>query len=275
MFDAVLLFGASILSGAIGAMMGVGGGIVLIPVMTGFLGMPVHLAVAASLVSIVANSGTASASFLRAGYTNLRLAILLSTVSVVGSFAGVAIGKIAGGRLVTGTFAGLLALALWTTWLSRSDRPLPPGAGDPWESRLGLTGLMPAADGSHTAYGVRKIGTGMALLVLAGLSSGMLGVGGGLVQVPVMDRLMRLPIKATMATSNFILGVTAAAGALAYLVMGDVNPTVAAPVTLGVVVGARLGAAGMKKIPSGTLRILFAALLGVMLVQMIVRTVNG
>lgn len=271
-----ILFAASLAAGFVGALMGVGGGLILVPVMVGVLHVPTPLAVGASLVAVIATSGAAAPAFLERRLVNLRLGVLMSVAAVAGALVGVAIGKLSGGRVVALAFMGMLGFAIWTMFQGRRDRPLPPGATGPRARRWGLGGAyQDPATGERVAYGVRRVVPGFLLFAVAGLSSGLLGVGGGLFQVPIMDRVLRLPFKANSATSNFVMGISGAAGATAYLVLGDVHPLLAGPALVGVLLGAKAGSRVMPRLRTGVLRWIFLALLVAMMVQMGAAALRG
>lgn len=258
----LLLFATSLFAGFIGAMMGVGGGIVVVPVLVSVLHVPVRLAVGASMVGVVATSSAAAAVYVRDRLSNLRLGILASSLSVLGALAGVLVGKVSGGRVVTGVFAVVLVVAGLAMLRRHRDRAVPPGTGGFLERSLSLTGRYEdRATGETVRYGVRHVHLGLLSMLGAGLVSGLLGVGGGIFQVPVMDAVMGMPIKAATATSNFMMGITAAAGATAYFAMGEVHPLVAGPVTIGVFFGSLLGARVMPRVRDSRLRHAFVAML--------------
>lgn len=272
----LLLLATSLVAGFIGAMMGVGGGIVVVPVLVGLLHVPVRLAIGASMVGVVATSSAAAAVFVRDRLSNLRLGILASLFSVVGALAGVLVGKVSGGRVVTGVFAGVLVVAALAMLRRHRDRAVPPGSGGFLERSLSLTGRYEdRATGETVRYGVRHVHLGLLSMLGAGLVSGLLGIGGGIFQVPVMDAVMGMPIKAATATSNFMMGITAAAGATAYFAMGEVHPLVAGPVTIGVFFGSLLGARVMPRVRDARLRHAFIVLLMVLAATMAWRAVRG
>ncbi len=272
----LILLMSSMAAGFLGVIMGVGGGVVMIPMMVGVLGIPVHLAVAASLVAVTANSISGASIFLRTGVANVRLGILMSLGALVATLGGVLLGKAAGGRVVTAAFAGLLLFTIWIMFQGRRNTWVAPEDSDPLALRLGLPSAYRAAPGDPPLpYGVLRVLPAMGVMTLAGLSAGLLGVGGGLVQVPVMDRMLRLPIKVSTATSNFMMGLSSAAGATAYLALGDVHPLVAGPVVLGIVAGSRVGSAVAPRLRSRHIRWLFLGLLVAMFVQMTWKTVTG
>jgi len=272
----LVILGSSLVAGFIGAIMGVGGGIVVVPVLVGILDVPLRLAIGASMLGVVATSCAAAGAYVRDGLSNIRLGILFSVVTVTGAIGGVLIGKVSGGRVVTGVFACVLLFAAWAMVRRARDRKLPPGSGGRLERELSLSGrYTDDTDGGTVEYGVRSVRAGLPVMVAAGLVSGMLGVGGGIFQVPVMDAMMSMPIKAATATSNFMMGITAAAGAVAFFAMGEVHPLLAAPVTVGVFMGSMLGAVVMPRLPDRGLRFLFVLMLLALAATMVLRTIAG
>lgn len=272
----LIILGSSLVAGFVGAMMGVGGGIVVVPVLVSLFDVPLRLAIGASMVGVVATSSAAAAVYIRSGLSNIRLGILLSQATVLGALAGIFIGKIAGGRVVTGVFAGVLVFAAWAMVRKRRDRLVPPGSGGRFEQRLSLAGrYIDGTSGQVIQYGVLRVLVGGPAMIMAGVVSGMLGVGGGIFQVPLMDLVMSMPIKASTATSNFMMGITAAAGAVAYFAMGEIEPIIAAPVTVGVFFGSVLGSRLMPKVADSRLRLLFVGMLLVLSGVMAWRAVTG
>ncbi|NOZ00301.1 MAG: sulfite exporter TauE/SafE family protein [Deltaproteobacteria bacterium] len=257
-------------------MMGVGGGIVVVPVLAVVLDVPIRLAIGASMIGVVATSSAAAAVYVRQGLSNIRLGILLSQATVLGALGGVLFGRIAGGRAITAVFAGVLVFAAWAMLRRHRDKPVPPGAGGRLEDRLNLSGrYLDGSAGREVRYGVMRLAIGAPAMITAGLVSGMLGVGGGIFQVPIMDVVMSMPIKAATATSNFMMGITAAAGAVAFFAMGEIEPLIAAPVTVGVFLGATLGSHVMPRTADSRLRFLFVGMLLFMAVMMAWRAVMG
>ncbi len=276
METALLILATSLFAGFIGAMMGVGGGIVVVPVLVNLLDVPLRLAIGASMVAVVATSSAAAAVYVRERLSNLRLGILASFFSVIGALVGVLVGKVSGGTVVTAVFAVVLLAAALAMQRRHRDRALPPGAGGFLERSMALTGRFEdRATGETVRYGVRHVHLGLLSMLGAGLVSGLLGVGGGIFQVPVMDAVMGMPIKAATATSNFIVGITAAAGAVAYFAMGEVHPMVAGPVTIGVFFGSLVGSRVMPKVRDSSLRHAFVALLVALAATMAWRAATG
>lgn len=262
MLSVIALLAIPFAAGFVGAMMGVGGGIIVVPALVGLLDVPPRLAIGASMVAVVATSSAAAAVYVRDRLSNLRLGILAAFVTVLGALVGVFAGKVSGDRLVLSVFAAVLIAAAWLLWRHPEERVARPGSSSMFERAFSLTGEYedPAA-GETVRYGVRHVLLGLASMFGAGLISGMLGVGGGIFQVPLMVVLMGLPMKAATATSNFMMGITAATGATAYFAMGEVHPKIAGPVTVGVFFGSMLGARLMPRVKDARLKAMFSALL--------------
>jgi len=267
--ELAILFATSLFAGFVGAMMGVGGGIILVPVLTSLLSVPIRVAIGASMFAVVATSSAASAVYVREKLTNLSLGVLFSGLTVLGALLGVLAGITSPSAVIYLVFSFVLLCAAWLMFRRHKGRASPVGSGGFLEQSLRLSGAFEdAATGEIVEYGVRRIPLGALGMVLAGLISGMLGIGGGIFQVPVMDAVMGIPIKAATATSNFMMGITAATGAIAYLVMGYVHPEIAGPVVVGVFLGSGLGARVMPHVRDSRLRFLFIGMLVILAVVM-------
>ncbi len=267
--DEIVLFSFSIGAGFLGALLGLGGGIIIVPVLTLLFDVDIRYAIAASLISIVASSSGAAASYLRDRLTNLRLAVLLEVGTVAGAMLGFLISSKVGTSflfLLFGVFLFFSALMMGR----KKDGQNGPGRNHPWSESLGLAGVYPEG-GKQIAYSVDHVPLGLATMVLAGALSALLGIGSGIFKVMAMDGAMKLPIKVSSATSNFMIGVTATASAGAYLIRGDVRPEIAGPVAVGIVIGAWIGAAYMVKLPARTVRRVFVLVMGIVSLQMIYR----
>ena len=254
------LLGLSAVAGFLGAIFGLGGGVLIVPALTLLFHIPIHVAIGASLIAVVATSAGAGAAFVRDGWTNLRIAMALEVATVTGAL----VGALLAGALSTRVLEGLFALALvisasGASFKGRAREVVPPD--DALARRLRLGSSFPGADGEPVAYGVRNLPGGAAVMLVAGLVSGMLGIGAGVLKVAAMDSVMGLPLKVSSATSNFMIGVTAGAGALVFLSRGDVSTTVAAPVALGVVAGAVLGGRLLVRAEARVLRAAFVVML--------------
>jgi len=265
-----ITFAVSIIAGGFGSLLGLGGGLIVIPALTLFLHVNIRYAIGASIVSVIATSSGAASAYVRERMTNLRVAMVLEIATTLGALSGAYLAGRVGGRaleILFGIIMGYSALMM----LHRRESRGSVGSA-PWSDRLRLHGsYFDKALGREVAYRVRGIRIGLALMYVAGIMSGLLGIGSGALKVPAMDLVMRLPIKVSTATSNFMIGVTAAAGAGIYFVRGDIVPFIAAPVAVGVSAGALLGSRLMGQIKSERLRAAFVAILLLVSLQMLIK----
>lgn len=268
-----LVAAGSLLAGFLGALTGLGGGVVIVPLLTIALGVDIRYAVGASLVSVIATSSGAAAAYVREGFTNLRVAMLLEIATTLGALAGAALATALAPSLIAVVFGVVL---LHSAWVARRlvDAHLTDAAPDPLASRLHLNGAYPSATGLQP-YHVRRVPAGAALMAVAGVLSGLLGIGSGAVKVLAMDRTMRLPFKVSTTTSNFMIGVTAAAGAGVYLWRGYIDPGLAMPVMLGVLAGSLVGARVLVAAPPRHLRLVFAVVIALLGAEMILNGLRG
>lgn len=253
-------------------MVGLGGGIFMIPGLVLFLDVPVHNAIAASLIGVVATSTVAAAAYLRDDLTNLRLGMTLETLTAVGAVAGGMAGTYLSKGVLSMVFGVvMLVVAVYMALRQRVVRsPMIEGGQ---AGRLGDT-YSDRASRETVTYRVRRLPAGLAASLLAGVVSGLLGVGGGFLKVPVMVVAMTVPVRAAVATSSFMIGITACVGALVYLAKGLVDPVVTVPVVLGVMAGAFLGSRVAMRIKSSVLTIILAAVLFALAVQMVLAAVG-
>ena len=263
----VAAFGASMLGGVLG----MASGIFIVPILTLLFGIDIHLAIGASIVSVIACSCGSASPFLKGRLTNIRLAIVLETATTLGALTGVFLIGIVSTSFLYGLFAAILALSA-KQMLARRREVI--GVNTPnaksWATLLRLHSSFPdQVSGKEVAYLVGRVPLGMALMYGAGLISALLGIGSGVLKIPAMDAALRLPIKVSSATSNFMIGVTAAASASAYFVRGDIDIGIAGPVALGSVVGSLLGARLLMRISADKLRLFFVIVLAVLAVQML------
>ncbi len=258
----LLTFVLSIAAGVLGSLLGIGGGLIIIPALTLLLKIDIRLAIGASIVSIIATSSGAAAAYIREHMTNLRVAMLLELGTTSGALTGAMLAGILAGKwlfIIFGLVMGYSALVMYKNGGSHANKPAPP---DPWADRLKLHGkYFDEAEHREIHYRVARTKLGLALMYLAGIISGLLGIGSGALKVPAMDLAMGLPIKVSTATSNFMIGVTAAASAGVYFARGDIDPFIAAPVAAGVLVGAVAGSKLMGKLKSKSIRVAFVIML--------------
>ena len=266
----LLVLGGSA-AGGLGAVLGIGGGVILVPLLVLGFGVPMHLAVATSLLSVIATSSAVATTNVEIGTANMRLGMTLELATAAGAIAG----GLAAGALTAGVLEALFALLLAPTavlmWRGRSADTAP-DATAPVPDIGGLGGhYVDPADGRTVAYTVRNLGSGLGVSFAAGGVSGLLGIGGGVFKVPALHLLCGVPMKASAATSNFMIGVTAAASAFLYYGRGQVEPALTAAIVLGVLVGARAGTALNARVSGPFVRRLFALLLVAVAVQMLIR----
>jgi uncharacterized membrane protein YfcA len=256
------IFAVSIAAGLIGALAGVGGGILVIPVLTFGFGVDIRLAVGASIVSVIATSSGAAAAYVRDRMTDMRVGMFLELATTTGAVCGALLAAVVAPSFLY-VLLGLVLLSSAAMQVTRLGEETPPT--DPpsaLTSRLRLESSYPDRKlGREVPYSARRVPLGFALMWIAGVVSGLLGIGSGVLKVLAMDGAMRLPMKVSSATSNFMIGVTAAASAGIYLSRGDVDPRIAAPVALGVLAGAVVGARLLQHISNRAVRLIFLPVL--------------
>lgn len=268
----LLVWSGSLLGGFVGALTGLGGGVIIVPLLTLAFGVDIRYAVGASLVSVIATSSGAAAAYLKEGFTNIRVGMFLEVFTTLGALLGALLAGILPGSVIAVIFGLVL---LHTVYVSR--HPVPEQAGDepdPLATKLKMNGSYPSLTGVKNYY-VRQVPLGSSLMFLAGALSGLLGIGSGTVKVLAMDRAMRLPFKVSTTTSNFMIGVTAAASAGAYLSRGWIDPGLAMPVMLGVLLGSVLGARVLAVSPTPRLRQVFSIVILVVGLEMIFNGITG
>lgn len=263
----VAAFGAS----ALGGVLGMASGIFIVPMLTVLFGVDIHVAIGASIVSVIACSCGSAAPFLKGRLTNIRLAIVLETATTLGALTGVMLIGMVSTSVLYGLFAVILALSAKQMLARRReaiDTRVPNEKS--WATILRLHSSFPDhVSGHEVPYQVGRVPIGMALMYGAGLISALLGIGSGVLKIPAMDSALRLPIKVSSATSNFMIGVTAAASAGAYFVRKDIDIGIAGPIALGSVVGAIVGARLLMGLPADKLRVFFVIVLALLAVQML------
>lgn len=275
--QALWLFAVSLGASALGGMLGMASGIFIVPILTVFGHIDIHVAVGASIVSVIACSCGGAAPFLRARLTNVRLAVVLETATTLGALSGVMMSGLIPVPVLYLIFAVILALSAQQMLARRADPAALTSAAnlESWSASLRLDSRYPDhVLGREIEYRVHRLGLGMFLMYGAGLVSALLGIGSGVLKIPAMDTALRLPIKVSSATSNFMIGVTAAASAGAYFMRGEIVTAIAAPVALGSVVGAVLGARILMRVSSAKLRVFFVVVLVVLAVQMLLEALG-
>jgi hypothetical protein len=236
------------------------------------LGVPIHNAIAASLVAVVATSTTGSVAYVRQELSNVRLGVTMETALTLGGLTGGLVGAMLGKEALSAVFGGVM-VAVSVYMGLRRKAPTPMLAADAGLGRLGASYYDRSMD-CEVRYQVRRLPLGLFVGLVAGSVSGLLGVGGGFLTVPTMRLGMGVPTRAAMSTSNLMLGVTACAGATVYFARGMVDPVIAVPVVLGVTAGAFLGSRLAPKIRSSALAIVLAVVLFALSIQMILAAVG-
>jgi uncharacterized protein len=269
------LFGVALAAGAFGALAGLGGGIIIVPVLTLFFGVNVHYAIGASIISVIATSSGAAATYIKANLTNLKIGLFLEIATTLGALSGAFVGSYLAGPvlfLIFGLVLGLSAIAMW----NKRNQGLPENVHpDKWSRQLELGDkYYDTVLKREVKYEVQGTRLALALMYIAGLVSGLLGIGSGALKVTAMDITMKLPIRVSSATSNFMIGVTAAASAGIYLARGYINPFLAAPVALGVLLGSVVGTYLLMVLKGQVIRWLFIGVLVVLTIQMLLKAVG-
>jgi uncharacterized membrane protein YfcA len=264
-----VLFAAAVLAGFFGALLGVGGGIFIVPALVLMFQLPVKIAVAASLVSVIATSNAGGSSYVEQHITNLRLGMFLEVFTTIGALSGSVLALYLREWVMLLLFAALLLYMSWTAYVTRhrDDQRIASGGygsarPDGWSRRLELSGRYhDQALDRPVEYVVNGSGIGVAVSYLAGVASGLLGVGGGVLKVSAMNRYMNVPMKAAVGTSKMMIGVTAAVGSILFYLAGLIHFFIVAPVALGTTAGATMGTLVMNRLRSVVLKRIFAVLM--------------
>jgi uncharacterized membrane protein YfcA len=265
-FSAVVAIGA-FAAGLVGSLTGMGGGVVIIPMLTLLLGVDMRYAIGASLVSVIATSSGAAAAYVKEGYTNIRLGLFLEIATTCGALLAASVAMNVPTHILAMIFGIVLLYSAYLSTRPHVDLPVA-DAPDRLASRLRLDSTFPTPEGL-AAYHVHAVPAGFALMFVAGALSGLLGIGSGALKVLAMDRAMRIPFKVSTTTSNFMIGVTAAASAGIYLTRGYIDPGLSMPVVLGVLAGSLTGARVLMRAPVRALRIVFCIVLVALAIEMI------
>lgn len=267
----------SVLAGATGAILGLGGGIILVPFLTLVMKVDIQTAIATSLISIVATSSGAAASYLKDRLTNVRLAVLLELGTVSGAMTGFFLHKYIPQFFLFTLFGFFIFWSSLQMFRQRHQSEVPQGVvNHPWSDRLRLSSeVMDSESGTMRPYAVARVPIGLVAMYGAGVMSALLGIGSGSLKVLAMDGAMKLPLRVSSATSNFMIGVTAAASGGAFLLEGTVNTRLAVPVALGVLIGSMLGARLMPSLSVKKIRLAFVVVLLIISLQMLLKGIGG
>jgi uncharacterized membrane protein YfcA len=268
-----LIWIGSFAAGFIGSLTGLGGGVVIVPMLVLGFGVDIRYAAGASLVSVIATSSGAAAAYVREGYTNIRVGMFLEIATTIGALIGAFLAAKLPISAISIIFGIVLLHSVYVSFRLRHKRPAP-DQPDPLAVRLGMDASCPTPKGPEP-YHVHGVPSGFGLMFGAGAISGLLGIGSGAVKVMAMDQVMRLPFKVSTTTSNFMIGVTAAASAGVYLNRGYLDPGLAMPVMLGVLPGSLLGAHALVRINSALLRMIFNAVILFLAIEMLYNGLTG
>ncbi|WP_163654728.1 sulfite exporter TauE/SafE family protein [Listeria sp. PSOL-1] len=260
----------AIIAGIIGSMLGLGGGIIMTPALTLIFGIPIQYAIGASIISVIATSSGSAIAYIKDRITNLRVGMFLEIATTTGAITGAFIGGLLSETALYMIF-GLLLLYSAFNMIKKSGTEIPTNVKpDPLATKLNLHDhYYDKALRQEINYKVAHIPAGFGVMYGAGVASGLLGIGSGAFKVMALDVFMKMPLKVSSATSNLMMGVTAAASATVYLFKGDIDPTIAAPVALGVLIGATFGTRIMQRLKSKVIRLIFIPILIYVALQMI------
>ena len=269
----LLILLTSVLAGLLGALTGLGGGVVIVPVLTVLFHVDIHYAIGASLVSVIATSSGAAAAYVREGYSNIRIGMFLEIATTIGAIFGAWLTTRVPTHAIGIVFGVVLLYSAYASVRMR-EHVHAPGRPDALASKLRMSGTMPSASGP-LSYSAQRVPAGFGVMFLAGSLSGLLGIGSGAVKVLAMDQAMRLPFKVSTTTSNFMIGVTAAASAGIYLSRGYISPGLAMPVMLGVLAGSLIGSKILVHAHVNVLRIVFSIVIVALGLEMLINSIRG
>ncbi len=262
----ILLAIGSFFAGLLGSLTGLGGGVVIVPLLTLAFGVDFRYAVGASLVAVIATSSGSAAAYVREGFTNIRIGMFLEVATTVGALIGAYLAGLVSTSVLSVVFGLVLLYSAYAATRPKPEHVVP--VRDRLATRLRLDGSYPTLEGERE-YHVQRVPLGFGLMLGAGTLSGLLGIGSGALKVLAMDQAMCLPFKVSTTTSNFMIGVTAAASAGIYLARGYIDPGIAMPVMLGVLAGTLLGTRILAHAPARVLRLVFAVVIGALAVEML------
>jgi uncharacterized membrane protein YfcA len=272
LFTLVILLGA-FLAGLVGSLTGLGGGVIIIPLLTLVLGVDIHYAIGASIVSVIATSSGSAAAYVKEGITNIRIGMFLEIATTISAIFGAVITVYINPNYISVIFGAILLFSAAMMLRKKVDHSDTDTSGK-LAKFFKLNGSYPTPNGEQP-YAVHNVAGGFLMMAVAGVASGLLGIGSGALKVLAMDNIMRIPFKVSTTTSNFMMGVTAAASAVVYLHRGQIDPGIAMPVCLGVLIGARAGSKILIKSKPEKLKVLFASVVTFLALQMIYNGLKG
>lgn len=269
---ALKIFIISIIAGVLGSILGLGGGIIITPVLTLFFGIDIKYAIGASIVSVIATSSGAAIAYIKDKITNIRVGMFLEMATTTGAITGAFLSGIISTKYLYLIF-GLVLLYSAINMIKKSKNELPKNIEThPIAAKLNLNGAYyDKVLNQEIQYNVTGVYGGFGMMYVAGVISGLLGIGSGIFKVTAMDLFMKLPLKVSSATSNFMIGVTAAASAGVYLIRGDIDPKISAPVAIGVLFGATIGTKIMQNLKNKTIRKIFIPVVVYVSLEMIIK----
>ncbi|MHB8566504.1 MAG: sulfite exporter TauE/SafE family protein [Nitrososphaerales archaeon] len=275
LFFILFMFLTAIAAGIVGAIVGIGGGLLVTPVLTLIFGVDIRLAIGASIISIIATSSGGAAAYVRDRVTNIRVGMFLEITTTVGAITGAAVAAYINSQVLFALFGVILLLSIIPSIRKRKEE-FPEGVeNDSWSAKLKLSSTYPDQRlKREVPYNVTRTPIGLGIMYIAGVISGLLGIGSGAFKVLGMESAMRLPMKVSTTTSNFMIGVTAAASAGIYFLRGDVNPFIVAPVALGILAGANIGTKILLRAKNTTVRYVFIFVLFGIAVEMIAKALG-
>lgn len=269
----LILLAASYCAGLLGSLTGLGGGVVVIPVLTLCFGVDFHYAVGAALVASIATSSGSGSAYVKEGITNIRLGMFLEIATTIGAVCGAAVAIYLNSNTIAIIYGSVLVLTAAMQQRRKSDHD--GVVGSEMARRLKLYGSWPQKDGTMKHYQLRHVGGGFSVMYVAGVLSGILGIGSGVLKVIAMDGIMKVPFKVSTTTSNFMMGVTACASAVIYVQRGNIVPGMACPVMIGVLFGALTGAKLLKRLDVRLLRRIFCIVILMVAANMIYQGATG
>lgn len=271
----LILFCGAILAGFLGSLTGLGGGFVIIPLLTLAFGVDLRYAIGASLVTSIASSSGAAAAYLKEGITNIRIGMFLEIATTTGAVVGALVAIYLNNGFIAVLFGCVLIFSSLRTIFYKKTEADPNEKGDPLGEKLHLNSSYTTREGEVVRYKVQHVLGGYSLMTLAGILSGILGIGSGALKVLAMDTAMKIPFKVSTTTSNFMVGVTTAASAVIYLQRGYIDPGLAMPIVTGVLLGAFLGSKILPKANVRNLRLLFSVVIFIVAITMMYNGLSG
>jgi len=274
----LIMMAVGLFAGIAGAILGLGGGIIITPVLTLMMGLDIKYAIGASIIAVIATSSGSTIAYLRDEVLNLRVAMFLEIATTIGGISGALLTGILNPKYLYLLFGALLVFSGWNMWrkLRRGQEVMTNVKPDRIATKLKLNGsYFDKSEFKRVDYQVEDVPQGFLVMLGAGLASGMLGIGSGAFKVTAMDTFMKMPLKPSSATSNLMMGVTAAASATVYFFNGSILPNIAVPLALGILVGAVIGSRVMQVLPARVIRMIFIPVILFIGLQMLYKGIIG